>query len=103
MQTGLVLGAITGLTYGLLAVGILLIYKTNRFINMAHAQLGALSALLLGRLVLTNHWSWWVAFPVVLAVGAGTGLAIERLVIRPMIARRRSGISLLLVSIGVAQ
>ena len=103
MQTGLVLGAITGVTYGLLAVGIVLIYKTNRFINIAHAQLGALSALLLGRLVLNNGWSWWLAFPVVLALGAAIGLLIERLVVRPMVARKRKGVSLLLVSIGVAQ
>jgi ABC-type branched-subunit amino acid transport system ATPase component/ABC-type branched-subunit amino acid transport system permease subunit len=103
MLTGVVLGVVTGLTYGLLAVGIVLIFKTNRFINIAHAQLGALSALLLGRFVLTNGWSWWLAFPVVLVVGALTGLIIERLVVRPMLARKRKGISLLLVSIGVAQ
>jgi ABC-type branched-subunit amino acid transport system ATPase component/ABC-type branched-subunit amino acid transport system permease subunit len=103
MQTGIVLGIITGLTYGLTAVGIVLIFKTNRFINIAHAQLGALSALLLGRFVLTNGLSWWLAFPLVLLVGVGTGLLIERLVVRPMLARKRKGISLLLVSIGVAQ
>ena len=40
MTAGLVLGFITGLTYGLLAVGIVLIFRANRFINMAHAQLG---------------------------------------------------------------
>ncbi|MBV9042426.1 MAG: ATP-binding cassette domain-containing protein [Acidimicrobiia bacterium] len=103
MQSGLVLGVITGLTYGILAVGIVLIFKTNRFINMAHAQLGALAALLLGRFVLTNGWSWWLAFPASLAIGVVTGLVIERLVVRPMVARKRKGISLLLVSIGVAQ
>ena len=103
MEAGFVLGIITGLTYGLLAVGIVLIFKANRFINLAHAQLGALSALLLGRFVLDDGWSWWVAFPVVLAVGVGTGLLIERLVVRPMLERKRHGVSLLLVSIGVAQ
>jgi ABC-type branched-subunit amino acid transport system permease subunit len=103
MQTGLVLGVITGLTYGLLAVGIVLVFKANRFINVAHAQLGVVSALLLGRFVLTNGWSWWLAFPVVLAVGAGTGLVIERLVIQPMVERKRRGISLLLVSVGIAE
>jgi ABC-type branched-subunit amino acid transport system ATPase component/ABC-type branched-subunit amino acid transport system permease subunit len=103
MQAGFVLGIITGLTYGLLAVGIVLIFKANRFINLAHAQLGTLSALLLGRFVLDDGWSWWVAFPVVVGVGIGTGLLVERLVVRPMLARKRQGVSLLLVSIGVAQ
>src|SRR5438067_2395426 len=103
MEAGFVLGLITGLTYGLLAVGIVLIFKANRFINLAHAQLGAVSALLLARLVLSNHWSWWTAFPTVVAVGVVTGLLIERVVVRPMLARKRNGVSLLLVTIGVAQ
>jgi len=36
----LVLGVLNGLTIGLLAVGLVLVYKSNRFINLAHAQLG---------------------------------------------------------------
>src|SRR2546421_11979830 len=90
VTAGLVLGFVTGLTYGLLAVGIVLIFKANRFINIAHAQLGAVSALLLGRLVLENGWSWWEAFPFVLTVGIVTGLLIERIVIRPLLNRQRS-------------
>ena len=103
MSSGIVLGFITGLIYGLLAVGIVLIFKANRFINLAHAQIGALSALLLGRLVLEEGWSWWAAFPVVVAVGALIGLLIERVVVRPMLRRRRNTVSLLLVTIGVSQ
>lgn len=37
-----VLGLLNGLTIGLLAVGLELVYKSNRFVNLAHAQLGAL-------------------------------------------------------------
>src|SRR5437764_7970688 len=103
MEAGFVLGIITGLTYGLLAVGIVLIFKANRFINLAHAQLGTLSALLLGRFVLEDGWSWWAAFPTVIAVGVVIALVVERLIIQPMLRRRRHAVSLLLVSIGVAQ
>ncbi|MBV9664494.1 MAG: ATP-binding cassette domain-containing protein [Actinobacteria bacterium] len=103
MTSGLILGVITGLTYGLLAVGIVLIFKANRFINLAHAQLGTLSALLLARFVLNNGWSWWIAFPVVVAVGAATALVIERFIIRPMLRKKRHTVSLLLVTVGVAQ
>jgi ABC-type branched-subunit amino acid transport system ATPase component/ABC-type branched-subunit amino acid transport system permease subunit len=103
MSAGLVLGFITGLTYGLLAVGIVLTFKASKFINVAHAQLGTVSALLLGKFVLDAGWNYWIAFPVVLAIGVGIGVLIERLVIRPMLKRRRHTVSLLLVSIGVAQ
>lgn len=103
MTSGLILGVLTGLTYGLLAVGIVLIFKANRFINLAHAQLGALSALLLARLVLDNGWSWWISFPVVVALGVVTALAVERFVVRPMVKRKRHSTSLLLVTVGVSQ
>jgi branched-subunit amino acid ABC-type transport system permease component len=52
MTQTFVLGSIHGLTIGLLAVGLVLVYKANRFINLAHAQLGALSAVLLAKLVI---------------------------------------------------
>ncbi len=45
----LVLGLLNGLIIGLLALGFVLVYKANRFLNLAHAQLGAVSAILLAR------------------------------------------------------
>lgn len=103
MTGGLILGLTSGLTYGLLAVGIVLVYKTNRFLNLAHAQFGALSALLLSKFVLDNGWSWWLAFPVVVAIGAAVGMIVERLIIRRLITQQRSPSTMLLVSIGVSE
>src|SRR4051794_32578651 len=103
MTAGLVLGFITGLTYGLLAVGIVLVFRANRFINIAHAQLGTVSALLLGRPVLDHAWRYWPTPPFALAFSFGIAVVHERFVIRPMLRRRRNAVSLLLVSIGVAQ
>ncbi|HVV74548.1 MAG TPA: branched-chain amino acid ABC transporter permease/ATP-binding protein [Mycobacteriales bacterium] len=103
MGGGLVLGFISGLTYALLAVGIVLVYKTNRFLNLAHAQFGALSALLLSKFVLDDGWSWWVAFPVVIAIGAAVGMLVERLIIRRLVTQQRSPSTMLLVSVGVSE
>jgi ABC-type branched-subunit amino acid transport system ATPase component/ABC-type branched-subunit amino acid transport system permease subunit len=98
-----VLGLLNGLTIGLLAVGLVLVYKANRFLNLAHAQLGTLSALLLAKWVLDWGWSWWVAFVVAVAVGLVTGLLVERLLIGRL--RRRGGtpVRLLLMSVAVSQ
>jgi ABC-type branched-subunit amino acid transport system ATPase component/ABC-type branched-subunit amino acid transport system permease subunit len=98
-----VLGLLNGLTIGLLAVGLVLVYKSNRFLNLAHAQLGTLSALLLAKCVLDWHWNWWVAFVVALAIGLGTGVAVDRFLVRPLRQRTRSPIRLLLLSLGVSQ
>src|SRR3989442_8188485 len=103
MSEAVVLGVINGLTIGLLAVGLVLVYKANRFINLGHAQLGALSAVLLAKFVLDWHLSWWVAFPAAVAVGVASGLAVERWIIRPLRAKSKATETLLLVSIGVSQ
>ena len=103
MTETLVLGTINGLTIGLLAVGLVLVYKANRFINLAHAQLGTLSAVVLAKFVRDWGLSWWLSFPIAIALGVATGMVVERFIIRPLRARSKSTETLLLVSIGVAQ
>jgi ABC-type branched-subunit amino acid transport system ATPase component/ABC-type branched-subunit amino acid transport system permease subunit len=99
----LVLGVLNGLTIGLLAVGLVLVYKANRFLNLAHAQLGTLSALLVAKLVIDWGWSWWLAFVVAIAVGIATGVVVERFIVGPMRERTSSPVTLLLLSLGVSQ
>src|SRR5579884_4144119 len=74
----ILLGTIIGLTYGLLAVGLVLIYRTNRIINFAHGQIGAFGAAVFGLVAVSWHIPYWVAFPLALAAAAGTG-AVRRL------------------------
>ena len=57
------LGLFTGLTYGLLAVGLVLVYRSSRFVNFAHGSIGVFGAAVLGRLVVGAGLPYWVAFP----------------------------------------
>ena len=84
MTEAVALGVIDGLTIGLLAVGIVLVYKANRFINLAHAQLGTLSAVLLAKFVLDWGLSWWLAFPVAVGIGIGASPSMTREGRRPL-------------------
>ena len=43
----LVIGLFTGLTYGMLAVGLVLVYRSSRFVNFAHGSVGAFGAAML--------------------------------------------------------
>ena len=99
----LVLGLLNGLTIGLLAVGLVLVYKSNRFLNLAQGQMGTLSALLLAKWVLDWGWGWWAAFVVAIAVGVFTGLVVERFLVAPVRRRSKSPIRLLLVSLAASQ
>src|SRR4051812_44280410 len=98
-----VLGLLNGLTFGLLAVGLVLVYKSNRFLNLAHAQLGTLSALLVAKWTIDWGWNWWVAYIVAIAVGIGTGVVVERFLVGRLRERNASPVRLLLLSLGVSQ
>jgi ABC-type branched-subunit amino acid transport system ATPase component/ABC-type branched-subunit amino acid transport system permease subunit len=99
----LVLGVLDGLTIGLLAVGLVLVYKSNRFLNLAHAQLGTMSALLLAKWVLDWGWNWWVAFAIAVGVGVLTGLVVERFLVGRLRRHTSSPVRLLLLSLGISQ
>ena len=99
----IVIGLLNGLTIGLLAVGLVLIYKSNRFINLAQAQLGTLSALLLEKWVLDWGWNWWIACAFAVAVGIVTGIVVQSFFIRTLAKRTKSTVSMLLMTIGVSQ
>src|SRR6266496_1326556 len=51
------------MVYGILAVGLVLVYRSTRIINFAHGQIGAFGAALLGVAVVSWHVPYWVALP----------------------------------------
>ena len=104
MNTGtLILGLLNGSTIGLLAVGFVLVYKSNRFLNLAHAQLGAVSAILLAKVVSDWGWNWWISFVACVAIGVATGMVVERFLVAPVRRRTKAPVRLLMLSIGVSQ
>ncbi len=94
-------GLLTGLGYALLACGLVLVYRGSGVINFAHGELGALCAFVLAKLVLDLGWSFWLAFPVVIALGAALGAVVELGVVRRLFDRPR--LILLVATIGVSQ
>jgi ABC-type branched-subunit amino acid transport system ATPase component/ABC-type branched-subunit amino acid transport system permease subunit len=99
----MVLGLIQGLVIALLAAGLVLTYKANKFLNLAHAQFGTLSALFMVKLVVEAHWNWWAAALVSIPVGALLAILTYRLLVRRLLARTRSSAVLLLGSIAATQ
>lgn len=97
----LVEGAVLGGLTALIALGLALIYRANRVVNFAAADLGTPGAVLGVMLITALHWSYWVAIPVALAAGLVVGAAIEFLVIRPFFKAPR--LILTVVTIGLAQ
>src|SRR5687768_13218009 len=96
-----VIGLLTGLAYAVLAVGLVLVFRATRVINFAHGEIGAFGAALLAKLVLDEHWNFWLALGAVLLVGGAIGALIELVVVRRLFRAPR--LILLVASIGVAQ
>lgn len=94
-------GVVNGATYGIMAVGIILIYRSTRVINLAIAQMGGFAAALLARLVINSDVNYWVAFAACVTAGGIVGWAIDRFVIRRLFDAPR--VILLVATIGVGQ
>ncbi|GIH02427.1 hypothetical protein Rhe02_04940 [Rhizocola hellebori] len=97
----LAVGLLTGLPYGLLAVGLVLVYRSSRFLNFAHGAIGVFGAALLGRLVNEHGIPYWVAFPLALAAGAACAAAIEAGLVRRL--RHRPRLIGMIVTLGLSQ
>jgi ABC-type branched-subunit amino acid transport system ATPase component/ABC-type branched-subunit amino acid transport system permease subunit len=97
----ILLGTIIGLTYGLLAVGLVLIYRTNRIINFAHGQIGAFGSAFFGLAAVKWHIPYWVAFPLALLVSGATGAAAETGVVRRL--RNAPRLMSIVATLGIGQ
>lgn len=97
----LVLGAITGMTYGIFAVGLVLVYRSSKVVNFAHGEIGAVGAALCGLLVVRWSIPYWIALAAGAALSAGAGGITEVAVVRRL--RNAPKLMTLVATLGVAQ
>ncbi|MHB8439072.1 MAG: ABC transporter permease [Acidimicrobiales bacterium] len=97
----LVNGAALGLTYGVIAVAMVLIYRTQRVINFAAAGLGSVPAIVALYLDIQYHVSYLLALPVVLVGGPLFGIAVDVFVMRRF--RDSPRLIVTVLTIGVAE
>ena len=97
----LLFGVLQGLTFGLLGVGLVLVYRSSRFINFAHGDIGAFGAAVLGYLAVKGHVPYWVALPLGMLVAAAVGGAVEVGVVRRLAGAPR--LMSMVASIGAGQ
>ncbi len=96
----LFLGLVRGLVIALIAMSIILVYRSSRVINFAVGDLGVPCAALLAITAGTRGWPYWIAFVCIVLVGAMAGGASE-LIIRRLADRPR--VTSLVATIGIGQ
>jgi len=100
----LVDGISQGCAYGLLGLGLVLLYKSNRIFNFAQGEFATVAGLV--ALMFDTGYGWLPKLPYALAIIAGIlasvlfAVGTERLVIRPMFERSR--LVLVVATIGVS-
>ena len=94
-------GVVRGMVYGLVAIGIVLIFRASGVINFAQGQFGALGASIMSVLLVNYGWSFWASLPLAILVGAALGGLTELLVVRRLFNQPR--LLLFVATIGVSQ
>jgi branched-chain amino acid transport system permease protein len=97
----ILLGVVYGSATSLGAIGLILIYRANRFINFAQGALGSMVGVLAIGLVKVHGLNYWIALPLATVVGALVGGYTEISTIRRF--RNSPRLIVLVASIGLAQ
>lgn len=87
MTQALVSGVVVGGIYGLLALGIVLVYKGSRVLNFAQGEIGTFSLFIAWYLVDASQGlglPWWAGASIAIAAAALLSAVFERFVVRRM-------------------
>ncbi len=96
----LVQGVSTGVVYGLLAMGLVLIYRANRVLNFAQGQLGVVGAVFLVKCYYNFGFNYWFALILALALAVAIGSLCELLLRR---LNDRPRVLVMVATIGLSQ
>lgn len=83
LVTGIMLGGV----YGLIALGLVIIYKSSGVLNLAHGAFMLVMAMLAWTLADGMGLPMWLSIVAVLAVSVVLGYGVERVILRPLIGQ----------------
>ena len=76
-------GLATGCIYGSIALALVMIYQATQHVNFAQGEIATFSTFIAWAL-LQRGWPYWAAFVVTVALSFLGGVALQRLVLRPV-------------------
>lgn len=80
-------GALTGLLYALIAMCFVVIYRSARVFNLAQGEILVVGAFLVWTFASALELPWWLAVPGAAIASLLLGLAVERIVLRPLVGQ----------------
>lgn len=85
--TAFLSGILLGGVYAILALGVVIIYKSSKVFNIAHGEIMMFLAYLMWFLFVSHSLPAWAAMILVLLAGLVIGLCCERFFMRPLIGK----------------
>jgi len=101
LATALVSGLGLGSIYGLIALGFTLTFAVSGTVNFAQGSSVMLGAVICHVLGVSLHWPMLVAIPAALLACAAWGLIVERIAVRPFVARGTNSWLMATVALGI--
>ena len=95
----IVSGLASGGIYALLALALVIIHRSTGVINFAQGEMATLATYIAWALITEHGWRYWPAFAGTLALSFVGGVAIHRVVIRPV--ERGNVLRIVIVTIGL--
>lgn len=92
-------GLASGGIYASLALALVLIYNSMGLVNFAQGEM-AMVATFVAFALIDHGVTYWIAFPLTLILAFGGGIAIQRIVIKPV--ERAPILTLVIVTLGLA-
>jgi branched-chain amino acid transport system permease protein len=92
-------GIASGGIFASLALALVLIYNAMGLVNFAQGEM-AMFATFVAYALIENGMSYWIALPLTLVIAFAGGVAIQRLVIRPV--ERAPVLTLVIITLGLA-
>ena len=94
-------GISTGALYALVALGIVVIYKSTEVVNFAHGEMFMLGGFFAFTFHVMFGWSYVLSFGLAVASAFAVGIAVDRVAFRPLM-QRQTLVSVLLAMIGLS-
>jgi branched-chain amino acid transport system permease protein len=95
----IVSGLADGAVFASLALALVLIYRSTRAINFAQGEMATFTTFIAWSLM--NHgFLFWEAFPLVLVIAFAGGVAVERVIIRPV--ENAPVVTIVIITLGLA-
>jgi branched-chain amino acid transport system permease protein len=96
------LAGVYGALNALVAVGVILVYRSGRVVNFSQAGFGVSAVMLYLLLASAWEWSWYLAVPAALAAATLVGLLVEVFIVRRFATSPRLVLTVVTIALGQA-